>query len=73
MRVWPCRTHAANASTTNQQNQNVTMKKLHLEAENRLIASTKGRRLPREEATASIISKLQNVLPQLLPRAPGAQ
>jgi len=65
--------HAANASTTNQQNQNVTMKKLHLEAENRLVASTKGRRLPREEATASIISKLQNVLPQLLPRAPGAQ
>jgi hypothetical protein len=41
--------------------------------ENRLIASVKGRRLPREEATAAIVSKLQNALPQLLPRAPGAQ
>jgi Enterobacterial TraT complement resistance protein len=55
------------------QSQQVTVKKLHLETENRLVASTKGTRLPKEEGIASIVAKLENAIPQLLPRAPAAQ
>ena len=40
------------------------------ETENRLICTTKGRRLKRVEGMAAIVTRLQAALPNLLPRAP---
>ncbi len=65
-------TQSAATANKNGQSQQVTVKKLHLETENRLIASTKGTRLPKEEGMASIVTKVENALPSLLPRAPAA-
>ncbi len=52
------------------QEQKVTQSKVHFQTENRLIVTSQGRRLPKEEASASIIAKLKNAIAGTLPRAP---